>query len=196
MPKIETKTVIIGVSVAGLILGAFFLRKKLKDAAKGLINYAFSKEQEHYLSELNPKYQIVFRKWIADVESNLGYKVLITDGYRSFAESAKLKLDNPGNAAPGLSMHNYGVALDINLVSKKDGSIIKKASSDTAWRNTGIVKTAEKYGLKWGGGGAFGNYDDTVHFEIPFTGSKLLAQAIKQFGSQSKIIGNKLNIIS
>jgi len=186
--------------VAGGVLGlagivfAVINRDKIKTMAKDIINYAFSKEQEFFLTDLHTKYQNVFRSFIADADKKLGYKVLITSGYRSFKKQAELKLENSDNALPGKSMHNYGLALDINLISKKDGTQLKKSSTSAAWEKTGIVELATKYGLKWGGGGTFGSYHDPVHFEIPLGGSKMYADAIKQFGSESKVVGNKVNI--
>ena len=182
-----------GISLAVLTFGILYRRQVIR-FGKDVINYAFTKEQEYYLANLHPKYINLFKNFIADVEKNLGYKVLITSGYRSFQEQKQLHSENSNNAQAGKSMHNYGAAIDINLISKKDGSQIKKADSTATWQKTGIVELANKYGLKWGGGGNFGSYNDTVHFEVPLGGDKMYAQAIKQYGTESKVIGNRVNI--
>lgn len=193
MQKVEGKYVFIPVAILSLLTFAFIYKAQVKNFAKGVINYVFTVEQEHYLTDMHPKYQNIFRRFIAEAEK-LGYKVLITSGYRSFQEQVKLHKENAQNAPAGKSMHNYGVALDLNLISKKDGSQLKKASTSKAWENTGIVKVAEKLGLKWGGGKNFGSYHDPVHFEVPLGGDKLYSLAIKQFGNESKVIGNRVSI--
>ncbi len=161
---------------------------------KSIINYAFSREQEMFLQDLNPDAIEIFKKFIAEVESKLPYKALLTSGYRSFPKQAELHKENPDNAIAGKSMHNYGAALDLNLISKKDGSRIVKSSPRTIWEKTGILEIAKKYGLKWGGDIA--GYYDPVHFEVPYGGDKLYAKAIKQFGKEDKIIGNRLKLVA
>lgn len=181
----------LGIIISGTLIYTF--RKDIKNVAKEVVNYAFSKEQESFIKDLHPKYQDLFRRFIYEVEKNTNYKVLITSGFRSFAKQAQLHLENPSNAKAG-SLHNFGLAIDINLVSKKDGSMIMKASSDSAWEKSGVLAIAKNLGLQWGGGGRFGSYDDRVHFQAPLSGSKLYADAIKQFGSEKNVIGNRVNI--
>ncbi len=182
----------------GVVLSAgviYVFRKKIKSAVKDVVNYVFSKEQEAFLKELHPKYQTVFRKFIADVEKNTNYKVLITSGFRSFAKQAQLHITD-GGAKSGKSLHNYGMGVDINLVSKKGGAMLKKASSSEDWKKTGVVDIAKKYGLEWGGGGNFGSSNhDPVHFQVADQSvDKLYANAIKQFGNEKNVIGNRVNI--
>ncbi len=178
------------------MIGGYVYRKNIKQGLKDVINYAFTAEQEHYLSQLHPDYVNTFKKFIAEVERTTGYKVLITSGFRTFPEQIALHKENPANAVAGKSMHNYGTAIDVNLISKSDGTIIKKSDSTATWEKTGIVKIANKYGLKWGGGGNFGDYADNVHFEVPLGGAKLYAQAIKQFGTEDKVIGNQVKLVA
>lgn len=193
MANIKKEGVFIALGVAAILIGGYILRDKIKQAAKDFIHFVFSEEQEYFLKELNPAYQKRFRQFIADIEK-IGYKVLITSGYRSFEEQAELKRQNSKNASSGRSMHNYGTAIDINLISKKDGSQLMKASSSYDWEQTGVVSLAKKYGFKWGGAEAFGGYHDPVHFEVPLGGDKLYSMAIKQFGSEDRVIGNRVRI--
>ncbi len=188
------KKLIVFGGIAGFV-GAMALiyRKQLKSAFKSVVNYVFSKEQESFLKELNPDKQDIFRKFIAEVETKLPYKILITSGNRSFSKQTELHKENPLNAVAGKSLHNYGGALDVNLISKKDGSMITKSSKADVWKKTGIVDIAKKYGLEWGGEDIKG-YFDPVHFQLPLKGDTLHALALKQFGSESKIIGNKLKL--
>jgi len=184
----------LGIVVSGTLI--FIHRKAIQSSIVEVVNYAFSKEQEAFLKELHPKYQNLFRKFIAEIEKNTNYKVLITSGFRSFAKQAQLHLENSSNAAAGKSLHNFGLAIDINLVSKKDGSMLMKASSDESWKKSGVLDIAKKLGLEWGGGGKFGSYDDRVHFQVPLSGTKLYADAIKQFGSEKNVIGNQVKLVA
>ena len=121
----------------------------------------------------------------------MGYKVRVTDGYRTFQESIKLKKENPKNATAGFSLHNYGAALDIN-VSYGD-NWLRKSSSKADWEKTGIPQYAKnKYNLRWGGD--FNGYHDPIHFDLEniYPVNKLYAQAIKQFGSAEKAKGNEM----
>lgn len=116
------------------------------------------------VERLHPKLRQRFADFFTDVEK-LGYSVIITDGFRSKAEQAGLKGDNNSNASAGLSDHEYGFAVDVNI--KKDGkSILKKASSTQDWIKSGVVGVAKKHGFKWGGD--FSNYHDPIHFYNDF----------------------------
>lgn len=180
----------------GVLLLGYVYRRQIKAGAKVIVNYAFSKEQNLFLDELHPDYRDVFKKFIAEIETTTPYKVLVTSGNRTFQKQAQLHKENSSNAKAGKSMHNYGLAIDINLVSKKDGSLIRKSDSSETWEKTGVVNIAKKLGLTWGGKGQFGSYHDPVHFEIDKDGSKLYAQAIKQFGIESKVIGNQVKLVA
>lgn len=155
---------------------------------------------EQYVKELHPFFQQVFRNFITEFEAIQNtYKVYITSGYRTFAEQATLNNQDSRNAAPGRSMHNYGLAIDLNLMKAPfSGSadiVLTKDSSDAGWLNSGIVALAEKYNLRWGG--AFSNYKDRVHFgfDKKFDTSVLLAMARKQFGtSNANVQGNKIDL--
>lgn len=191
--KINNKYAIWGTALTALLVVAVVYRKHIRAGVRDVVNYAFTAQQDAYLKELHPKYINTFKKFIAEVETATPYKVLITSGYRSFQKQAELA-KNGQNAPAGKSLHNYGGAIDLNLISKKDGSSIRKADTSATWEKTGIVRIANKYGLKWGGNGNFGSYHDPVHFEIPLGGANLYALAIKQFGKESKVIGNRVNL--
>ena len=150
---------------------------------------------ENFVSVLHPSYQDHFRSFISDFETaNPQYKILITSGYRSFAEQSALKAQNDSNARAGHSTHNYGLAIDINIM--QGGTVIaRKDSPDSVWEGLGILQIASKYGLTWGGD-SFGNYKDRVHFGLDktFDTNILLNLARKQFGNiDSNVKGNKLD---
>ncbi|MEY8758441.1 M15 family metallopeptidase [Chryseobacterium tongliaoense] len=100
-------------------------------------------------------------------------KIRVTQGLRSFEEQEKLyalgritKDKKVTNAKAGQSIHNYGLAVDICLIT--DG---KAVSWDNAkdWDNDGIadwyecVKIFAKYGWDWGGN--WKTLKDLPHFE-------------------------------
>lgn len=151
---------------------------------------------ESYIINLHPSYQNHFRSFINDYEKNNinGYKIKITSGYRTFAEQAVLKSQNNNNASPGKSMHNYGLAIDLNILNSSNSIIASKNSDDSIWENTEILKYSKKYGLTWGGN-SFGGYKDRVHFGLDktFDVTILLYQARKQFGNDDSLVqGNRI----
>ncbi|KKR29678.1 MAG: hypothetical protein UT61_C0025G0010 [Candidatus Woesebacteria bacterium GW2011_GWA1_39_8] len=170
--------------ISGILLLIIIFKKRGK-----IISFVLSKEQEYYLSELHPKYEDKFRNLVTEIQKK-GYRVIITSGYRSFQKQAELKKQNPKNASPGLSTHNYGIAIDLSL--QIGATIITKSNSIEKWLSTGVPQMAKKMGFFWGGD--FKGYHDPVHFEIDLDTSKLLARAKQQFGDISKIKGNEVLI--
>lgn len=163
--------------------------EKFIDTVSGL-NIILNANQEAFIKDLHPSYQGKFRQFIQAVEAS-GWKVIITSGYRSFAKQAQLKKENPSNAAPGRSKHNFGLAIDINAQS--GSKWLRKASTKKQWLDSGIPQLGEKFGMKWGG--TFANYWDPIHFEIPLDINTLVTQAQKQFGSDpTKVQGNRVEL--
>lgn len=163
--------------------------KKLVDSINP-INMVLSAQHEYVIKDLHPRYQNVFRRFIYEVEQE-GWSVILTSGYRSFQKQAQLKAQDSRNASPGMSLHNYGLAIDIN--AQRGTTVLRKKTSRKAWLDSGIVGIAEKLGLRWGGD--FPGYPDHVHFDVKMKGSELLARARKQFGNNnSKIIGNRIEL--
>lgn len=104
-----------------------------------------------------------FRELISEIEKK-GYNVLVTSSHRS-NESQKKLIAAGGSvkpAKPGKSLHNHGVAIDINL--KKGDQLWKKATPKQEWVDTGIPKLAKDLGFRWGG--EFNNNYDPVHFDM------------------------------
>jgi hypothetical protein len=119
------------------------------------------------IRKVNPESYTILNAFINDIESKTDWKVIIISGYRDEAKQAFLKKQNPKNASPGKSKHNFGKAIDIN-VYKRNGFFsqrLSKGSSKKAWEKTQIVALAKAFKLNWGGD--FSQYHDPVHFEIP-----------------------------
>ena len=147
------------------------------------------------LSTLNPQFRGLFEEFIRRVESETRYKVYIDNTWRSVATQKALAARNP-RAAKGYSMHNFGLAMDINLM--ENGKIVVKMEHNVwTWKATGVVDIALSLGLTWGG--FFRKYDP-VHFGLDhqkykgftFTGSTCYAKALSQFGSDYNIIWNRV----
>lgn len=131
--------------------------------------------RQRMLTQLHPIAREVFRDFIDEVEARTGWRVVITSGYRSHAQQQRLvDAGNPYAVAPGSSPHNYGMAIDINLV--KDGQRIGMRSSNAAWVATGVVDIAKRYGLRWGG--EFRNRD-RVHFDVGWSPSAARAFGLR-----------------
>lgn len=101
-------------------------------------------------------------------------KVRFTSTFRSFHDQAEIYAQGrtkPGsivsNAGPGLSVHNYGLAVDIVLMV--NGKMVWDAKSDfdgdgkSDWLE--IVTIFKQYGWEWGGDWKF---LDLPHFQKTF----------------------------
>jgi hypothetical protein len=106
-----------------------------------------------------------FSKFIDEIEEKTDWSVEIISGLRTKERQMELLQENSKNASANKSRHVLGRAIDINLYQKNWLWRIKlrKFNSKKDWRNTGVVKISEKYGLLWGG--SYRNYHDPVHFE-------------------------------
>jgi hypothetical protein len=165
---------------------------RLLTRADELVKEKFKMSNQEHINSLNPGVRGKFVSFISDVE-RMGYVVVITGSYRTFKRSAELKKEDSRNASPGFSSHNYGTAIDINLV--KDGHMIRKDNPVKDWVSTGVPQLAkEKYGMRWGGD--FKGYPDNVHFDFnnKYNTEKLYAAALKQFGSVDKVQGNQVDL--
>jgi peptidoglycan L-alanyl-D-glutamate endopeptidase CwlK len=113
-------------------------------------------ENEEKLKDLHPIFKINLYKFLKGLEKK-GYKIIATSGYRSFEKQNELYNSGVTSAQAGHSMHNYGLATDINLISPL-GEHLKMNTSKSKWLQA--VEGYEKFGLRWGG-----NFDDNVHFD-------------------------------
>lgn len=192
--------ILIGVGMATVIV--YILRSQSRAFREGMDKFVpinpfkiadmiLKADQEKYIRELHPDVQPRFRKFIREVEDEHGWSAKVTSGYRSFASQLKLHQQNPSNARPGKSHHNYGLAADFNFT--RPGTWLKKASSEKDWTESLIPAIAKKHGISWQY--KFGSYVDPVHFFVPADTSKLLARGKEMFGSEDRIIGNQVPLV-
>ncbi|MGE5416474.1 MAG: M15 family metallopeptidase, partial [Acidobacteriota bacterium] len=117
------------------------------------------------LDTLHPLLRTNAESFLLEAKS-IGINLIITDGYRSFAEQDALYSkgrDHKGkivtNAKGGQSYHNYGLAFDV--VEVVDG----KADWDSKnWDKIGAL--GKKYGFEWGGD--FKSFVDKPHFQCSY----------------------------
>ncbi len=118
------------------------------------------------IEEVNAASYRTFSKFIDDIESETDWSVEIISGLRSREKQKELLRENGKNAAVDKSRHVLGRAIDINLYKRNWlwRIWLKKYNSKKDWKNSGVVRISEKYGLLWGG--SYHSYHDPVHFEI------------------------------
>lgn len=112
------------------------------------------------------KNQADFEALIEEIHNTTPYVVYITSGYRSTKKQKVLYEQNPKNAKPGTSPHEFKRAMDINLIGPTGW--IRKIDSKETWLKTGVPNIAKKMGFRWGGN--FKTYHDPVHFDLPNKG--------------------------
>ena len=133
--------------------------------------------QLEVINDLNitPGVKELFTEFIIEVQETTPYYVQLNSGYRDFTDQLnKRERWDAGNrtglavkpAAPGRSLHQYGLAIDMNPVHE-DGTTIMAKDSDDIWEATGIIDIADRLGLRWGG--RFSNRD-AIHFDLPKVG--------------------------
>ena len=118
------------------------------------------------IEEVNAASYRTFSRFIDEIEDKTDWSVEIISGLRSREKQKELQRENSKNASVDKSRHVLGRAIDINLYQKNWlwRIWLKKFNSKRDWRNSGVVKISEKYGLLWGG--SYRSYHDPVHFEI------------------------------
>jgi hypothetical protein len=155
--------------VAGIFTATIILIKFLvgnKDWFAVDSKWSKDTQTKNIVSKLHPKFKNKIAEFFTKMEQELGLTAYATSGYRTFERQQELHNLNPNNARAGYSHHNYGFAIDINVKDKNGKIFLLKNTPDTNWIKSGVVQLAKDIGLKWGGGGAFGNYRDPVHFYI------------------------------
>lgn len=138
---------------------------------------------------MNLEAQPTFKAFFKDFVQNWrGYTMQINAIDRSITKSFVLKAQNPKNAEPGYSKHNYSAAIDCNIFTPKNYMLPKKGMKN-AWINHGFRKLAETYDIEWGGN--FGTYEDCVHFAYNFNINTAVANVTEVYGSIDKLPSSK-----
>lgn len=154
------------VFVVGL---AFYIIFRQKKPTRDYTKYKWYKNLagRKIVESLHPKFKPLVKEWMSEVEDKLGLEIFPTSGYRTYAEQVELHNANPSNARPGYSNHNFGTAIDVNVM--KDGVItVRKMDTLDKWKKSGVIDLAKKQGILWYG--KHGTYHDPVHFHVDLNG--------------------------
>lgn len=115
------------------------------------------------VGEMNINTQSTWRSFLTQLESKYpGYTLIINATYRTYQRSIELKAQNPKNATPGKSPHNYAYGLDMNVKDPQGVTYLKKDRDK--WVASGIPSIARSLNMRWGGD--FNSYIDCVHFDV------------------------------
>lgn len=149
---------------------AYRKRQKIKAIATNTMNYIKEKTWDYHsdrrIAKLHPLVRAKAKEFIIRAERELGIKLRVSSGYRSWAEQRSLY--NQGrtakgkiitNAQAGQSYHNYGLAIDV--VEIKNGKAI--------WNNPNwnrIAELGKSIGFEWGGD--WRSIKDKPHFQMSF----------------------------
>jgi LAS superfamily LD-carboxypeptidase LdcB len=113
---------------------------------------------------LHPLLRPIASQFINEVEKQLGKRLRITDGFRTFAEQDKLYSqgrttsgDIVTKSRGGASYHNYGLAFDCYFTI--NGSVDLKHAITPE-----VAKIGQNLGLEWGGN--WTSIKDYPHFQL------------------------------
>lgn len=176
--------IVMAVAIAAVVIYLIF-QNQIRKLVFQIFNGFMNKANQAKINELHLVAQIPFTK-LLEAADKLGYDVIITSGRRTLERQSELDDANPANASVGY--HPFGLAIDINLVNRKTGKRLRKASSKSDWESTGLITEAKKLGMRWGGD--FKNYHDPIHFDLggKYPYSKLAAEWQKQGGEPHTIL--------
>lgn len=180
----------------GLIIGAIIIIVPIVILTlfrKQIFGFILKHEQKNFIDKLHRKAQNRFSKFIARIEKETQYNVIITGSYISWSDQQKLHETDPKQPAPGNSFSNYGMAITINAINGT--SFLRKSSKKAAWDKSKIPEIAAKSGIKWGGLDA-SNYNPVLFYiSNEYTLDQLRQMALNQFGSDiNGIKGNEVKI--
>jgi peptidoglycan L-alanyl-D-glutamate endopeptidase CwlK len=134
---------------------------------------------EARLAEINPQLANRIRAMAADLRAQ-GINVMVTSGYRSFAEQNALYAQGrtkPGNivtnARGGQSLHNYGLAVDVVPIGA-NGQPNWNVPNST-WQKIGAA--GKRQGMEWGGD--WTSFVDRPHFQM--TAGRSISSLLGQY---------------
>ena len=169
----------LALAIVGVIL--YINRKRVKKFGTDVMEYAQNKVwdviSESKIQTLHPKIRDKARELINRAEKELGIKLRVTSGFRTWAEQDELYAQGRTkagsivtNARGGYSNHNYGTAFDV--VPVENGKVNWNSKR---WNEIGAL--GKKVGFNWGGD--WQSIVDKPHFEMTFGNS--LAQLRKKY---------------
>lgn len=167
--------------------------KLLRDWARANFNHTIQAQVVGMLvrlaNGLYPKENLT-----ADPQDLYGYTILVTSTFRTLAKQESLRkayLEKRQKgianvvpaAAPGESMHNWGGALDFNILNSKNGKVVYSTKTSQAeWQKLGISELVAPFGFE------YGINNDPIHIEYSGAASTIYSaykagKAVDRFGN-------------
>lgn len=167
------------------IVVLLYFSSRARSVVLSAAGYVVEAQHAVFFEKLHRVAKPIFAEFIQRCKA-IGYTIIITSGYRSWADQLERIAAGDTTTPPGYSFHNYGMALDINAISANDA--LRKATSKARWEASGIIQIADELGLRWGG--RFGAYDP-VHFDLgnDYDTDQLYDQALAQYGNEASVVG-------
>lgn len=161
----KTSTVVKDVKPANLfVIDSFYNGLQVTQKGNFGLNYLNKFDQF-------PEHKNIFVTFINKI-NQLGYRVAIASSVRGANEQKNIR---NGHQAKGHSLHELGLAIDINVINDRTKKQYRQASSQADWESTGVPALAKSLGLQWGDkrnigafyamGNPLGNIDRS-HFQI------------------------------
>ena len=126
--------------------------------------YGKKQSVEWLIGEMNVHTQNVWRGFFNKLKAQYpGYTLKINATYRTYQRSRELNKENPKNAEPGYSPHNYAYGIDMNIIPPTGKNYTFMKGDRTPWIESGIADLAKNSGIRWGGN--FSSYVDCIHFD-------------------------------
>ena len=131
-----------------------------------------------------------------DPQELYGYTILLTSTFRSIAKQTSLRntylekkakglADAIPAASPGRSMHNWGGAIDFNILnSRTKKSLYNSKTPQSEWQRLGIPALISRFGFE------YGIKNDPIHIEYSANGSSVYSAY--QSGNVVDIAGNPI----
>jgi peptidoglycan L-alanyl-D-glutamate endopeptidase CwlK len=136
--------------------------------------FQIDSQSQAKMNQLDSRFKPMVQQFLEQAY-NKGITLRLIQGYRSHEEQQSLYEQGrtkPGsvvtNAKPGVSLHNYGLAVD--CVPMEDGKIIWN-KPENFWDELGEL--AKSIGMIWGGD--FSGLKDNDHFQYPVTYSDIVS---------------------
>lgn len=166
-----------------------------EDATKEMpSSFSIDSNSQNIISSLDESMKPYARAFL-EAAGAAGLKLTLTQGYRSKEYQERLYEQGrttPGavvtNAKPGLSKHNFGVAIDVAPLNEQGNPYWP--NDEKLWEQIGQI--GESVGLKWGG--RWSKFKDRPHFEHPDSSMKdLLSGEFKSKHSSSYYLNKIAN---
>lgn len=171
----------------GQLWGESYVFNEEEESAKEMpSSFSIDSNSQNIISSLDESMKPYARAFL-EAAGAAGLKLTLTQGYRSKEYQERLYEQGrttPGavvtNAKPGLSKHNFGVAIDVAPLNEHGKAYWP--NDEKLWEQIGQI--GESVGLKWGG--RWSKFKDRPHFEHPdYSMKDLLSGAIKTKAGRS-----------